>query len=106
MKLSTCLYLGMLVFVLGAITGNVASAQAWGYSVPMGDGWYRHSWTDGTAGYSMPMGDGWYRHSLSDGTTGYTMPLYESAPASPASGYGLEVPYLEIRPLQIAPLTY
>lgn len=51
-----------------------AEAQQWN-SMDFGDGWTRHSFSDGTTGYSTHMGDGWYRHSFSDGTTGYSQPL-------------------------------
>ena len=57
-----------------------AEAQQWN-SMDFGDGWTRHSFSDGTTGYSMPMGDGWTRHSFSDGTTGYSQPLdYQVTP--------------------------
>ena len=66
----------IISIVFWAIFASVARAQVQGYSMPLGDGWYRHSWSNGMSGYSMPMGDGWSRHSFSDGTTGYTMPLF------------------------------
>lgn len=90
----------------GAIIGDCARAQVSGYSMDMGGGWYRHSFSDGTTVYSMPMGDGWQRHSFSDGTTGYTMPM--DAPAPPSYNYlpAIVVPPLDIAPLEIAPLRY
>ena len=87
----------------------VHSAEAQDFhTMYLGDGWYRHSFSDGTVGYSMPMGYGWSRHSFSDGTTGYSMPLDE-----PRRGYGasapggsLYIPRIETPPLNLAPLNY
>ena len=74
-----------------------AEAQAFD-TMYLGDGWYRHSFSDGTTGYSMPMGDGWSRHSFSDGTSGYTMPLHDP---QHTPSYGWQVPYLETPQLHV-----
>lgn len=58
-------------FLFAFAVAHSAEAQQWN-SMDFGDGWVRHSFSDGTTGYSTHMDDGWYRHSFSDGTTGYS----------------------------------
>jgi hypothetical protein len=44
-------------------------------TVPLGGGFYSHSYSGGGTGMSVPLGGGFYSHTFPDGSTGTTVPL-------------------------------